>query len=144
MVKTALISVFSLGLAMGFAAEAKAKKPNIAEGKKTFQTYCAACHGAAGKGDGAAAAALNPKPRNFTDTALISKEPKARMHNVIAEGGQKNGLSPMMASWKKTLKPEQIDNVLAYVLTFSEDSTKAIKDVMEKDKVKDKDGAKTK
>jgi caa(3)-type oxidase subunit IV len=34
-------------------------------GKDVFAAQCATCHGAEGKGDGAAAGALNPKPRNF-------------------------------------------------------------------------------
>lgn len=37
----------------------------IEKGKQLFQTTCSSCHGADGKGDGAAGAALNPKPRNF-------------------------------------------------------------------------------
>lgn len=39
----------------------------IAHGKKVFSTNCAICHGAEGKGDGAAGAGLNPKPRNFVE-----------------------------------------------------------------------------
>jgi len=131
-----LLPVLALGLTVGFTDESTAKKLNIADGKKTFQTYCITCHGAKGKGDGPVGAALKPKPRNFTDTAFMSKESKERMYKVISEGGAKNGLSVMMASWKKTLKPEQINNVLAYLLTFSEDSTKAIADVMNKEKAK--------
>ena len=38
----------------------------VADGKKLFGTYCTACHGTAGKGDGPAAVALTPRPRNFT------------------------------------------------------------------------------
>lgn len=38
----------------------------VAAGEGLFQTNCIACHGAKGAGDGPAAAALNPKPRNFT------------------------------------------------------------------------------
>lgn len=38
----------------------------LAKGKAVFAQQCVSCHGAEGKGDGAAAAALNPKPRNFT------------------------------------------------------------------------------
>jgi len=37
----------------------------IAKGKELFQSTCSSCHGAEGKGDGAAGVALNPKPRNF-------------------------------------------------------------------------------
>ncbi len=40
----------------------------IAHGKEQFQTQCVTCHGAAGDGNGVAAAGLNPKPRNFTAT----------------------------------------------------------------------------
>lgn len=40
-----------------------------AHGKELFAQQCATCHGASGHGDGAAAAALNPKPRNFTQDA---------------------------------------------------------------------------
>lgn len=36
------------------------------KGQKLFAQNCVTCHGAEGHGDGPAAAALNPKPRNFT------------------------------------------------------------------------------
>jgi caa(3)-type oxidase subunit IV len=38
----------------------------MASGKELFNAQCVSCHGAGGKGDGVAAAGLNPKPRNFT------------------------------------------------------------------------------
>ena len=49
----------------------KLKKPWIAtpelvaKGKQLFQQQCVSCHGVEGKGDGPAASALNPRPRNF-------------------------------------------------------------------------------
>lgn len=96
-------------------------------GKKIFETNCAACHGPEGKGDGAAAAALNPKPRNFTDRAYMKTRPKATLKKVIAEGGQSVGLSPLMVGWSPSLKPAEIEAVLAYVLTFSAPAKKAHK-----------------
>jgi caa(3)-type oxidase subunit IV len=36
------------------------------KGQSVFSQQCISCHGANGQGDGPAAAALNPKPRNFT------------------------------------------------------------------------------
>ena len=58
---------------------------------------CAACHGDTGAGDGAAAAALDPKPRNFADAAWQDKVDDAHLTKVILEGGTAVGLSPMMA-----------------------------------------------
>lgn len=37
----------------------------IEKGKTSFTTNCVPCHGEKGDGTGVAAAALNPKPRNF-------------------------------------------------------------------------------
>ena len=36
-------------------------------GKALYDQHCASCHGADGKGDGPAAAGLNPPPADFTD-----------------------------------------------------------------------------
>ncbi len=48
-------------------AKALAPSPTaVAQGQQLFAVNCAMCHGAAGKGDGAAAVALTPKPRDFT------------------------------------------------------------------------------
>jgi mono/diheme cytochrome c family protein len=57
------------------AAEKAKKNPvpratGVPEGKKVFETNCSMCHGPAGKGDGAAAVALNPKPANLTSNAV--------------------------------------------------------------------------
>lgn len=38
----------------------------VAQGKKVADVNCVSCHGAKGKGDGAASAALNPKPADWT------------------------------------------------------------------------------
>jgi mono/diheme cytochrome c family protein len=37
---------------------------------------------------------------------------------VIAEGGAAVGKSSYMPSWKSTLKPEDIENVIAYIRTL--------------------------
>lgn len=43
----------------------KSSPAQIEKGKVLYQQNCVACHGADGKGDGPAAVALTPKPRNF-------------------------------------------------------------------------------
>lgn len=51
-------------------AEAAHPTPQrLQQGRQLFQQHCASCHGAAGRGDGAAAAALRPAPRNLTSPA---------------------------------------------------------------------------
>jgi cytochrome c553 len=57
------------------------------EAKNIFSTRCAACHGAEGKGDGAGAAALDPKPRAFTESAWQDSVDDAYLKKVIVEGG---------------------------------------------------------
>ena len=42
----------------------------IAQGKKVAEVNCVSCHGAKGKGDGAAAVALNPKPADWTSSKV--------------------------------------------------------------------------
>ncbi len=115
---TGVLAIAAIAAAEGKGTPAK-KAAQLEEGKKIFETNCVACHGAEGKGDGAAAVALNPKPRNFTDVAYMKARPIATLRSVITEGGQSVGLSPIMVGWKATLTPEQIEAVLQYVLKFS-------------------------
>ena len=46
--------------------KAGAARTKAADGKEMFTSYCAPCHGREGKGNGPAAAALNPKPADLT------------------------------------------------------------------------------
>jgi mono/diheme cytochrome c family protein len=79
-----------LGLALGSVAAAqttwsapaseKTKKSPLTDsgkaveqGKKVAQVNCVSCHGKGGKGDGAAASALNPKPADWTSTKVQSE-----------------------------------------------------------------------
>jgi len=58
----------------------------IAKGKNLFAVNCASCHGNAGKGDGPAAAALNPKPRDFTSGYWKYGGGVARVVRTMSEG----------------------------------------------------------
>ena len=79
----ALVLIASLGPALAGSAwgqtpwtapaPEKSKKSPIAasakvaeQGEKIAKVNCVSCHGAKGKGDGAAAVALNPKPADWT------------------------------------------------------------------------------
>jgi mono/diheme cytochrome c family protein len=58
-------------------ADAKAMKnpvKGVGNAKKNVETNCVTCHGAGGKGDGAAAAALPPpKPADWTSSKVASE-----------------------------------------------------------------------
>lgn len=99
-------------------ASLSAQAADAAAGKTKYDTLCAACHGATGKGDGMAAAALNPKPRNLADPAVMSKKTDADLAKVIKNGGAAVGLSPTMPPWAGSLSDDDIANVIAHIRTF--------------------------
>jgi len=88
---------------------------NPKAGKAVYENSCQICHGATGRGDGAAAAALNPKPMNFGDKVKMAKVTEAVMIKAITEGGAAVGASPNMAPFKETLSAQQIQDVAAYI-----------------------------
>jgi mono/diheme cytochrome c family protein len=64
----------------------KADAKTVAEGKKLAETNCASCHGASGKGDGPAAAALPPpKPANWT-AGKVKSETDGELFWKISNG----------------------------------------------------------
>jgi mono/diheme cytochrome c family protein len=60
-------------------------KKTIEQGEKVAKINCASCHGARGKGDGAAAAALNPKPADWT-SKRVQDEPDGEIFWKITTG----------------------------------------------------------
>jgi caa(3)-type oxidase subunit IV len=83
-----------------------------AKGKELFAVQCTACHGVDGKGDGAAAAALNPKPRNFHEaTGWKNGRKPSEVFTTL-----KNGLN-IMPSFS-TLPPEDRWALVHYVLSL--------------------------
>ena len=77
----------------------------IAHGKSLFQVNCVTCHGPGGAGDGAAAAALNPKPRNFTsDQGWKFGSGVARIARTLSEGSP----GTAMAAFQTIPMPDRI------------------------------------
>jgi mono/diheme cytochrome c family protein len=72
----ALLGATSFAWAQGewkAPAEAKAMKnpvKDVGNAKKNAETNCVSCHGPGGKGDGPAAAALSPKPADWTSARV--------------------------------------------------------------------------
>jgi mono/diheme cytochrome c family protein len=68
---TAVVSAQGPWVAPADAKGLKNPVKGIGNAKKSVETNCVSCHGASGKGDGPAAAALPaPKPANWTSQAV--------------------------------------------------------------------------
>ncbi|ASV12666.1 MULTISPECIES: c-type cytochrome [Leptospira] len=91
--------------------------PELQKGQEIFNQNCASCHGEKGAGDGAAAASLNPKPRNY-------RAPVSQWKNGNTEAGVlktlNNGIpnSPMVAY--KFLGDENLKLLAKYVVHLSQ------------------------
>ena len=81
-------------------------KPDaVAAGKVVFMANCVACHRADGGGQ------IGP---NLTDDYWIHGGTPLEIHTTISEGVLAKGMPP----WGKMLKPEQINDVMAYVISL--------------------------
>ena len=98
-----------------FLAAAPSRAADSAKGQEIYTTFCATCHGPTGLGDGVAAAALDPKPRDLSSAAILEGYTDEYLVNVITNGGAAVGKSPMMTAWAGIISPEDIDNVVAHI-----------------------------
>jgi len=96
-----------------YAGKTNPLGPDAAEaGKQVFTTHCVLCHGEQGHGDGPAAASLDPKPANIAELQKVAGDDFLFWR--ISEGVE----GTAMVAWKKTLKEEEIWQVIAYLRTL--------------------------
>src|SRR6185436_2078499 len=76
--------------------------------RQIFGERCTPCHGKEGRGDGPSSAALNPKPRNYTDPAWQKSATDAGIAKAILEGGQAVGKSPVMPANPDLVKQPEV------------------------------------
>jgi mono/diheme cytochrome c family protein len=79
----------------------------VERGKTLYDSKCMICHGANGKGDGPAAASLNPPPRNFQLPQFWQKNVDQKIADTI-----RNGLAPMPAF---DLSDAEINAIIDYM-----------------------------
>jgi len=80
---------------------------SISRGKELFKTHCTVCHGSKGRGDGPAAAMLNPKPPNLVKMA--GHHPDGDIAWKIENG---RGAMP---AWKGKLTEKEIWNLTNFI-----------------------------
>jgi mono/diheme cytochrome c family protein len=106
-----LILVPGLGLAQ--------TKGDPKAGKAKYDANCVGCHGATGKGDGAAAAALNPKPQDHTDGKTMNALTDKYLFDIIKDGGAAMKKAPFMPASSKKLSDQEISDVVAYIRSLA-------------------------
>jgi mono/diheme cytochrome c family protein len=116
LIAAGLLAAAAVGL-VGAADESR--RPAASSGKAVYDQYCAACHGAEGRGDGPSATALPIKPWNLTDGRLMNRLPDEFLTLTVEKGGAAVGLSPLMPAWDQHLSREQIADVVAYVRSLA-------------------------
>jgi mono/diheme cytochrome c family protein len=115
-VLAALVGCVALAALQGAAAPSKAPyQGQAANGKKLFTAKgCVACHQPDGRGG--IKLTGNPTP-DWRDPVRMadSTHDDAYLRDCITNGKTKSG----MIAWKKQLKPEQIEDLIAHIRTFS-------------------------
>jgi mono/diheme cytochrome c family protein len=113
-VQTATFILLVLMAAVPSPSDA-AGKGDPKAGKAKYDLLCASCHGTTGKGDGPAAASLNPKPRSLADANYMKSLTDDHLFKAIKDGGAAVGKSPLMPPWGGQLKDPEIWDVVAYI-----------------------------
>ena len=91
---------------------------SIARGRQLFAKNCAVCHGAEGRGDGAAAAALPQRPEDLSNIAPPPNFPDGVVAYRIANGVK------MMPAFKSTLSENEIWDLLNFIRSLAPASGK--------------------
>lgn len=84
-------------------------------GEAIFMRYCQGCHGPDGRGGGKG---FMPHVGPLAQKGYIETLPDEYLAGVIEEGGAAAGKSGFMPSWKNTLTPQDIADVIAFIRTL--------------------------
>jgi mono/diheme cytochrome c family protein len=96
-----------------------AEDPQAAAAARVYGAQCASCHGARGRGDGAMAIQLSPRPRDYTDPAWQASITDDAIADIIVRGGAALGKSGAMPQHPDLgQKPEVLRALVALIRSF--------------------------
>ena len=84
-------------------------------GQQLYDSACAACHGADGRGQPVARRGFDIEVPDFTDCRLTTPEADLDWYSVIHEGGTVRGFAAMMPAFGDELSDEEIRKVIDYI-----------------------------
>jgi mono/diheme cytochrome c family protein len=105
-------SVAAIAMLLACAAGVHADEKDA--GARLYVERCSGCHGDDGKGDGPAAAALVPKPKNFREPVFWQDRTANDLKAVVRKGK----VGTMMPPFAGVLTDDEIDAVVRYLERF--------------------------
>lgn len=100
------------------AAPASASEPN---GAKLYRDSCAACHGAAGRGQPQSQVGFDVPLPDLTDCNFATREPNEDWFAIVHSGGPTRGFDEMMPAFGAALREEEMQKILDHIRTFCAD-----------------------
>ncbi len=86
-----------------------------AQGKRIFYDKCVWCHSDSTPAGPSNRSNLNPTPSLINDGTILNPLSDEDLKNIIALGGSAVGKSAMMPPWGKTLSPDDIEALIAFI-----------------------------
>ncbi len=93
-----------------------------AQGKRVFYHTCVWCHAEVTPAGPSNRSNLTPTPPLINDGATLNSLSDEFMQNIITLGGSAMGKSAMMPPWGRTLTPDEIRAVIAYIRAVAQPS----------------------
>ncbi|GIX22557.1 MAG: hypothetical protein KatS3mg121_1340 [Gammaproteobacteria bacterium] len=93
---------------------AAALPADLQQGRRVFETRCAACHGREGRGDGPRAFLFRDAPPADLTASRLDRD---AVLSIVREGGAVVGRSPHMPAWKTELTDFELRSVVDWVMT---------------------------
>jgi len=110
--------VWTSGMSAGNTIAERQAPAEPTPGRELYETACAACHGADGRGVAPALVGFDTPIPDFTDCSFATPEPDADWMAVMHDGGPARGFDRRMPAFGEALTDADLQQILDYTRTF--------------------------